>query len=394
MLVAAGALRGGATPTRRCARSTTRAAWRRSAPTCCAAIGQHHARARRPGRAPSPPTGTPSRSTRTSPRCASTSRSCCRRRGVFDDAERELRGRARRRCRRTPTRRSRWPASAPRRTAHARGARRCWSSFLERDPYHFDGARSSLGESLLRDGAHDGRGDRVHARAALRSRRTWARSTSRAWCSRRRAIATRGARAAGERVRELEPASALRAPRAARCPHRAATCGAIFVGRAAARRVVADGDRRPAPRTRHPRRLPAPRPEPEDGTLRVISGAARQRGDGALRERARSSARPIRSNPHRIGDAARAVRQAHRRRHGRGAPAAAGSRGTRGGSGEILVALGVVITKETRAADAAADRGRGLRADVVAEGFFRSRRSTSRRTSLRRRRRRSRPSRC
>ena len=63
------------------------------------------------------------------------------------------------------------------------------------------------------------------------------------------------------RVVELEPARGLRAPRAARNPHGARS--AAHPRRAGA--GLAHGDRRTAPRARHPRRLPAPRSEPEDG---------------------------------------------------------------------------------------------------------------------------------
>ena len=86
------------------------------------------------------------------------------------------------------------------------------------------------------------------------------------------------------RVIELDPSSEF-ARRARREARTAMDLDAIFAATAAA--GLTHGDRGTTSRARHPRRLPAARPEPEDRRAARDVGAARRRGRRAVRRRAR-----------------------------------------------------------------------------------------------------------
>ena len=211
--------------------------------------------------------------------------------GQLREAEQELAARARRGA---DVRRgdARARVAAPRAGAHATRRSTCSSTLLERDPYHFD-ALLALGETLLaigrkRDAAHG-----VRARPALRSgaRR---RAVLRRRAARRPAALPRGDRAVAPRDR-ARAGERVRAPRAPRGAHGRPTCSAIFAARGGG--GLTHGDRGTASRARHPRRLPAARPEPEDGRAARHVRAARRRGRRAASTAARVIHASMRSNP-------------------------------------------------------------------------------------------------
>ena len=137
----------------------------------------------------------------------------------------------------------------------------------------------------------------------------------------------------------------------------------------AAHAGLTDGDRGPAQGTAHPRRLPAARPEPEDGRAARHLRAAPERGDGLLR-RAAAWWRP-RSAAIRIRSGALLLRAGKIARGRPGARAgAAGRRATAGRLGDILVELGAITRRELERQVAAAGRGSRLRADELVGGLL------------------------
>ena len=154
---------------------------------------------------------------------------------------------------------------------------------LQGDPYNFE-ALIALGETLLTMGRTGDaniaftrvrRFDPTHVGAIFYEGVLAARKKR-----------YRDAIAGWQRVIDLEPAGefARRARREMRTAQDSNTCSCSGGRRSIARGAV-HGDRRSTPRTRHPRRLPAARPEPEDGGAARRLGTARQRGHGGVRPR-------------------------------------------------------------------------------------------------------------
>src|SRR5207247_2221621 len=157
-----------------------------------------------------------------------------------------------------------------------------------------------------------------------------------------------GARAAaalrrgGADLGEGDGARSRRAVRAARAharAHRARPAAHLRVGRG-----LTHGDRRPAPRARDPRRVPAPGSEPENGGATRHLGPAPQRGHDLFRGRDDH----LRRDPLQPAPAGRAV-AAHRQDH-RGRPRARARHAAASGGlpppGEILVSLGALTRRE------------------------------------------------
>ena len=196
---------------------------------------------------------------------------------------------------------------------------------LQRDPYNLD-ALASFGETLFESGRRADAARRVRPRAALRSgarRRAVLRGRAR-----RRPARYREAIDRWRRVVDLEPASEY-ARRARRDTRTATDLQRIFAAREPRR---ANGHRRTAPRARHPRRLPAARPEPEDGVAaRDVRRCATTRAWSTSSPGA-SCRRRIRTQPASARCDARARRQDHARgissapeRRRRSEPTASGS---------------------------------------------------------------------
>ena len=200
--------------------------------------------------------------------------------GQLREAEQRARRARSTPCRRTPRRRSSWRRCAARlgrarrgaaaahraaaarplslRRAASRSARRCSRSGRKRDAAH------AFARVLRFDPSHVGA--LFHEGVILAEQHRYRDAIER-W----------------QRVIELEPDERLRAARAPRDPH-----GDRSAARLRHRAEAAShGDRRPASRARHSRRLPAARSEPEDGRAARDVGAARRRGRRRVRRRPR-----------------------------------------------------------------------------------------------------------